>query len=316
MELLSVVIPTHNTCDLTLACLASLEAQDETAEIVVVDDASEDGTAAAVRSGFPHVEVVERERRGGFTVAANQGLERAHGDLLLLLNSDTEIGESGLASLVAAFEASPELGVGGAELIYPGGEPQWRGGGAPTLLWMFVLTSGLATFLRRYPFYAERSPIKRVVGPVAWVTGAAIALRRGVWEDVGPLDDRFRLYCQDLDLCLRAGEAGWRVEVVPGFVVEHRQGSTIDTLPGAGEGRRLDLLSIDLVLWADKHRGRNYARWARRALRAGCLARLAARTVQRPFLAAGRRAAFDRQTECIRAAVEALRGAGREGARP
>lgn len=310
---LSVVIPTHNTCDLTLACLASLEGGGAT-EVVVVDDASDDGTVEAVRSQFPTVSVVEREERGGFTIAANQGMAFARGDLLLLLNSDTEVAEGALSRLANAFREDPTLGIGGGELVDPGGMPQWRGGADPTPLWMFALASGAARYLRRSRLYHRGRPPGRAVGPVDWVTGAALAVRQEAWRDIGPLDEQFELYCQDLDLCDRARVAGWKVAVVAGFEVEHRQGATVEGLPGASEGRRLDLLVLDLVRWARKQHGRNGARSARRALLVGCRTRLAARSVRRLLLKPSERAAFDRLTCQVRAAAEALRRTGPRGA--
>ncbi len=150
---LSVVVPTHDTRDLTLACLGSLAGQKVPGlQVIVVDDASTDGTAEAVARLHPGVRVLQTgERAVGFTRAANLGLAAAEGEILLLLNSDTEVDPGGLAALLAAFAADSRLGAAGGALRYPDGRPQWSGGPAPTLLWLFGLASGLPAALGGSP---------------------------------------------------------------------------------------------------------------------------------------------------------------------
>ena len=133
---LSVVIPTHDTRELTLRCLGSLGyGGGPLAEVIVVDDASSDGTADAVTARHPGVIVAATDGNIGFSRAVNLGAERATGDILLVLNSDTEIGEGVLGELAEAFFDDKTLGIGGAELIDPDGRPQWRAGRWPTLRW-------------------------------------------------------------------------------------------------------------------------------------------------------------------------------------
>ena len=288
---LSVVVPSRNTRQLTLACLAALAAaaaarpELATLEVVLVDDAGEDGTAETVAARHPEVRLVRLERQGGFTHAANRGLAAAAGSVLLLLNSDTEVkGDgSGLAALLLRFATEPRLGIAGAALRYPDGTPQWSGGGAPTAAWLFALASGLPELLARMPLYRRLRPASGTrAAEVAWVTGAAMAIRRAVWNEVGPLDETFHFYAQDLDLCLRAREAGWTVAVVPELEVIHHHGATIrgeggrEKAPdgsstgsytggrtGRGAGRRgggrgavhPELLWTDLLRWAHKQGG-------------------------------------------------------------
>ena len=267
---LSIVIPTHNTRDLTLRCLdtvaASVSGTGAEAQVVLVDDAGTDGTAEAVAERHPAVEVIRTAAPSGFTRSVNLGLSRARGEILLLLNSDTEVDRAGLEALLAAFDADPGLGVAGATLHYPDGSPQWSGGRAPSLAWLFALASGLPALLGRLPFYRRVKPPGSAPGEIEWVTGAALAMRRAVHEAVGPLDESFRFYAQDLDLCLRARGAGWTVALLPDFRVMHHHGATIGSRSGAREksgGRQSwQLLWSDLLLWARKHRG---AGWARRA---------------------------------------------------
>ena len=136
---LSVVIPTHDTRELTLRCLASFGAGGAApVELMVVDDASSDGTAGAVRTDFPGVVVLETDGNIGFSRAANLGVERASGEVILVLNSDTEVDDGALAALVGAFSDDESLGIGGAELLDFDGAPQWRAGRWPRPGWLFA----------------------------------------------------------------------------------------------------------------------------------------------------------------------------------
>jgi GT2 family glycosyltransferase len=361
---LSVVVPSRNTRELTLACLAAVGAAAAARpelgaiEVVLVDDCGDDGTAEAVAARFPAVRLLRTERQLGFTRAANRGLQAAAGRVLLLLNSDAEVGGGGegLSELLALFAAEPRLGIAGAALRYPDGSPQWSGGGEPTAAWLFALASGLAELLGRLPLYRRLRPPSGTGGPgggseastrggggaggagsdggdggagtvggggrggapaeVAWVTGAAMAIRRATWEQVGPLDERFVFYAQDLDLCVGARQAGWQVAVAPGFEVVHHHGASIMAEGGEGGGRgrghgfqHPELLWTDLLRWASKRRGAAAARRAARALVAGGCLRLAGRRLVTPLVPAARRAQFRAASATFGRALAAVRRA-------
>lgn len=301
MSRLSVVVPTHETRDLTLRCVETLEAEGTAGlEIVVVDDGSSDGTSEALAAGHPRVRVLRNVPAAGFTRAANRGMAEASGDILLLLNSDTEVAPGAFAPLLEAFARDPRLGAAGAVLHYPDGSPQWSGGSAPTLSWLFGLASGLPPLLARLPGWRRAKPVGAPAGRVDWVTGAAVALRRQAWEEAGGFDETFRFYGQDLDLCLRLRGAGWKVELVPGFRVLHHHGATI------GSRSHLELLWTDLLRWARKSRGAGFARRATFALRSGAALRRVGRAVAAPFVPADRREAWRAESEALRRAMQTL----------
>ncbi len=307
--LLSVVIPSRDSCGLTLACLGALAATREPdLEVLVVDDASTDDSAAAVTARFPAVRLLRREQPGGFSAAANQGLAAARGALLLLLNSDTEVDPGGLAALRAAFAARPRLGIAGARLRFPDQRPQWSGGSEPTPLWLFALASGAPAVLGRWRPYRRLAPVAGSSGAaVRWVTGAAMALRREVWERHGPLEASFAFYGQDLDLCLRAGEAGWEVAVLAEFGVVHHQGGTVGRQAGAAGSQNPSLLWRDLLRWAELRRPAAAARRMRWALLAGATLRLAGRAALSPWVGTAARPAWRRESAAYRQAWRALR---------
>ena len=306
---LSIVIPTHDTRELTLRCLETIARFPPSgeSEVILVDDASRDGTAEAVRERHPGVEVLRNEVAEGFTRSANRGLRQARGEVLLLLNSDTEVEPESLERLLAALEADPKVGIVGAALHYPDGSPQWSGGKAPSHAWFFALASGLPALLARLPFYRRLKPLEPA-GPlrVDWVTGAALGIRREVLEAVGALDEGYRFYAQDLDLCVRARRAGWEVAVDPAFRILHHHGATIGRKEGSARRQHLELLWEDLLRWACRHRGERWAARAALLLRTGSALRLAGRLLALPFLPRKAREPWRQESRVLAAARRKL----------
>ena len=281
---ISVVIPLHNRADLASQCLASLARWTTPLEILVVDDGSTDpGVELLRRAGLAH-QWLRHPQALGFSAAVNRGLTQATGDPLLLLNSDAEVTEGGDHALRAAL-TEDSGGVGGtagrggagavgavaARLVYPDGRPQWSGGAFPSLLWLFALASGLGRGAR---FRLRRKPPSGFAGGlVDWAPGAALAMSRATFRAVGPFDETYRHYAQDLDYCRRLASAGGSVRVLADWVVVHHLGGSLGQASGA-EGQQLDLLWLDLLHWARRHRGAAWARRARAALLAGGRLRL------------------------------------------
>ncbi len=283
---LSIVIPTFNTASMTLRCCrAVLASMPAATEVIVADDGSTDGTAELLGREVPGVTVVRLESNRGFAPAANRGVGEADGRIILLLNSDAVVEEGALEAIVAAFDADPTLGIAGARLVNEDGTAQWSGGRTPTLPWMIGVVSGagrFARFLRRrhrqeclcHIDPAEANRQRTPEGPmwhrhsclcdVDWVSGAAMAIRREVWDAAGPLDERFRFYCQDIELCVRARKAGWRVAVVENARVVHAIGGTVT---GNGTLRHdPERLWPDLLDWGSANYGRRWSAAARIAL--------------------------------------------------
>jgi N-acetylglucosaminyl-diphospho-decaprenol L-rhamnosyltransferase len=285
---LSIIIPTHNTRALVENCVRSVLAHAGEAEILVVDDASEDGTAPALANlAAPDssVRVLRLDRRCGFARAANHGLERATGDLLLLLNSDAQLTDGARRAIESAFVAHPRLGILGASLLYPGGSWQWSGGREPGFLWFLVFASGLGGPLGalRRAFAGNEGADRPSAAPelrtVDWVSGAAMSLRRQTLADCGALDESFAFYAQDLDYCCRAAQAGWQIAVARDFRVLHLHGATVGGADPPEEGKegfqRLDYLWCDLLLWYRRRHGAARAARARQALLVAGTLRLA-----------------------------------------
>jgi len=270
---LSVIIPTYDTAEMTLVCCASVvTALPAEAEAIVVDDASTDDTARRIGEAFPSIVVLRQPVNRGFSASVNAGVAASRGEVVLLLNSDTRVEDGALDAFVRAFDDDAQLGVAGAQLVDPRGQLQWSAGPVPTMLWMVVAVSGIAPLVR--PFRRRR----KQDGDVGWVSGAAMAFRRRVWEAAGPLREDFRFYAQDLDFCMRARRLGWNVRLLSEIRVEHRHGATIAR--GEALPYKPELLWPDLLTWG---RGEYGDAWARRARRWMILAAALRSMVQREF---------------------------------
>jgi N-acetylglucosaminyl-diphospho-decaprenol L-rhamnosyltransferase len=289
---ISVIVPTHNTRDLTLRCLESIaRGSKKSPEVILVDDGSTDDTVDRVREQFPTAQIVDLVPSRGFTTAVNAGLQAASGELLFLLNSDAELAPDTLKRIAEAFALNPRLGVGGGVLRFPDGRPQWSAGAEPSMLWMLMLATGATGLLERLPGYRILRPLEAAKrSRVDWVSGAAMTIRRSAWREGGALDERFRFYCQDLDYCLRLRDLGWEVAIIPEANVLHHGGATIGRRAGSVQaGFNPELLWGDLVRFFEKRHGPEQARFVAKWLRRGGWLRIKARLLAEPFLCAEQR---------------------------
>ncbi|QDU61543.1 N-acetylglucosaminyl-diphospho-decaprenol L-rhamnosyltransferase [Planctomycetes bacterium Pan216] len=217
----SVVIPVFNQVEFTRSCLASLEADPEgvALEIIVVDNGSTDETPAVLEQAatrLPMLHVVRNEENLGFAKACNQGVGRACGEYVLLLNNDTELRRDWLAPLVAILDADPKVAAVGNKLLYPDGRIQHAGvaiaeaTGNDPLLAANVFDGSPADV----PEADERREYQAV-------TAACMLLRRSAFEAVGGLDEGYWNGYEDVDLCFSLRAAGWKIVYEPSSVVIH-----------------------------------------------------------------------------------------------
>lgn len=277
---LSVVVPTFDTCEMTLRCCAAAwAALPAGGELIVVDDGSGDETATRVRAALPGAVVVRREHNGGYSAAVNTGLAHARGDVVLLLNSDAHLDAAAAEALLAAFDHDPAVGVAGAQLLDADGTPQWSGGREPGLAWMMAVVSGLGPVVGawRQRVRALRHATAQGDRDVHWVSGAAMAVRRAALEATGRFDERVCGYGQDLDFCVRARAAGWRVRIVATARVPHLTGATL--APRSPLRHDPARLWPDLLDWGARRHGPAWGNVARPLLRALAWGRVLARAL-------------------------------------
>jgi len=222
---LSIIIVNWNAKDFLVACLESIfaAASGLSLEVIVVDNASEDGSAAAVAQAFPQVRWIENATNRGFAAANNQGIRVSRGRYVLLLNPDTVVRPGALSTLVEFMEAHAEAGACGAKLLNSDGSLQKCVGRFLSLgnefLEKFVLPRVVKVSRGRYLARAYATAKE-----VEVVSGACLLLRREALSQVGLLDEAFFLYLEEVDLCLRLAQAQWKTYLVPEAEVVHHLG--------------------------------------------------------------------------------------------
>jgi GT2 family glycosyltransferase len=201
-------------------------------EIIVVDNASTDGTVEAVAGEFPSVVLIANVENRGFTGGNNQGMQASSGQFVLFLNPDTEVAPDALAALLDYMSAHPEVGACGPELRYGDGSWQSSRRRFPSLASALTESTPLGWHLpprlnpwaRRYRF--EDSAPGADAQRVDWLVGAALMCRRSVLDQVGGFDEGYFMYSEELDWCRRAAAAGWEIHYVPWARVIHYEGKS------------------------------------------------------------------------------------------
>ncbi len=264
----SVIVVSWNVWSWLAPCLRSIRQAlgRLEGEIIVVDNASTDGTPERVREAFPEVRLLINPANRGFPAANNQGMAVARGRYFFLLNPDTVVLDQAIEELVTFADAHPDVGVVGPQLLNPDGSVQSSRRRFPTF-WTALFEStwwqpwAPRSILAHY--YVLDRP-DHEIQEVDWVTGAAMLVRREVVERVGPMDEGFFMYAEELDWCRRIRQAGWRVFYYPPAKVIHYGGRSSDQVPA------LQHLAFQRskIRYFRKHHGT----WAAAALRAFLIA--------------------------------------------
>jgi len=240
--IVSIIIPVYNALQYTRACLERLrtlhESESVPYEIIVVNDGSHDGTAEFLKEQEPFIRTVHNPTNLGFAAACNRGADLARGPYLLFLNNDTLPEPGWLEALVAEVDRDPRVGVAGARLLYPDGRIQHAG--------IMFTPQGLP--FHRYRGVPGDDP--RVMETVALpaVTGACMLVRQDLFMRLEGFDERYRMYYEDVDLCLRAHQAGYRVIYCPRSVVVHFESKSSPSLEEAN-ARNFQSLPLFLQRW-------------------------------------------------------------------
>jgi N-acetylglucosaminyl-diphospho-decaprenol L-rhamnosyltransferase len=233
---LDIIIVSYNARADLERCLHSLHAAPPALahRIVVVDNASADGSVEAVRRIWPGVDVVEMGRNAGFAAANNAGIRAARGELILLLNSDTIVPPGAIDALTARMLAEPDVAAAGPRLVDGEGRAEWSFG--PMLTPGHELRRLALQALHARGVPGARALIERAARRESypdWVTGACLLVRRDAAEAAGLLDERYFMYEEDVDFCAALRAGGGRILFTPAAEVVHLRGRSARSAPAA-----------------------------------------------------------------------------------
>jgi len=224
---ITIIIINWNTRELLCDCLRSVYETigDVTFEIIVVDNASSDGSVAMVREEFPGVRIIENTENRGFSAANNQAFAIMRGRYALLLNSDTVLTEGAVHELFAFMEGNAQAAMAGGQLLNRDGSRQNSIANYPTILSLLMNLPLLEVlFPGRYPSkrYEHKEPLA-----VESVIGACMIVRREAMDEVGVLDEGYFFFFEETDWAYRMRSAGWKIYHVPSARIYHLQGMSI-----------------------------------------------------------------------------------------
>ena len=216
----SIVIPVYNQSHFTRRCIETIRqhTDDIRYEVIIVDDGSSDDTLEFLETLQPPFHGVRNDQNLGFIASVNRGVSMAKGKYLLMLNNDTEVHPRWLREMIDLYESDSSIGIVGAKLLYPDGTIQHFG---------LNISSDLA------PYHLFRGkpaddPACSTVQETAGVTGACLLIERELFKKVGGLETKYHMYFEDIDLCLKVRQLGYRILVTPQAVVTHHETRSID----------------------------------------------------------------------------------------
>ena len=221
---LSIIILSFNTKDLTMSCLNSIVAQynqeldNNQFEIIVVDNASTDGSVSAISnskfliSNKDAIKIIESKENLGFSKGCNLGTKNASGEYLLFLNSDTEIKDQGFVKMVEYLKKNEEIGVLGAALKNEDGTSQPSAGNFYNLPNLFLMLCG-----------RDKRVSPKVIQKVDWVSGASLMIKKKVFDKIGGFEKELFMYAEDMEFCYRAKKKGFLTYFYPEVMLFHKE---------------------------------------------------------------------------------------------
>lgn len=274
---LSVIIVNWNTKRLLEDCLESVFkfTKDVKIEVIVVDNGSKDGSQAMVKKKFPQVKLIPNKDNLGFAKANNQGIKKALGKYVLLLNSDTYLIENSFKKLVEKADSTVELGAMGPLLLNEDRSIQQSVGFSPHLpqiFWWMSFIDDLPGGTILKPYHVDHDSFYKSQHEVDWITGAAFLIPKKVVAKIGMLDDKIFMYGEDFEWCYRIKKAGFKVYFSPFAKIVHIGGGSVNrirTNAFVGEFRGLEY-------FYKKYKGRASLQILRLLLKMGTLLRIAA----------------------------------------
>lgn len=226
---LAIIIVSFNTCELTKKCIKSIFQSDSKLKfkIYLVDNHSSDQTISQIQQNFPQVEVIKSSQNLGFTGGNNLALKKIEAEYVLLLNSDTEI-QTGCLDVLVKFAKSKNFAISSCKIL--GFDKIWQpnAGELPTWGPVFYWLSGLDGVLGLSKSYQARDKKYYQNGKeVGWVSGTVMLIKQEVFKKIGFLDEKIFMYGEDVEFCLRAQRAGFKIGWTDGTEVFHLGGGSL-----------------------------------------------------------------------------------------
>ncbi|MBW7991968.1 MAG: glycosyltransferase family 2 protein [Planctomycetes bacterium] len=254
---LSIIIVSWNVREDLLRCMRSIKENEPSCdfEVIIVDNASTDDTVNMIKKSFSEVKLITNQQNRGFAAANNQAIELSQGEYVLLLNPDTILHPKSLDILVKFMDSNEDMGACGPKLLNADGStqdsvrrfPSFRGALHRHTVFKFVgIFKGE---YRKWVMYDFKNDKQRDVDQVM---GAALMVKRSVTEQVGLMDERFFMYYEEVDLCYRIKQAGWRIVFIPEAVITHIGGGSSGQIPVS---KRI-MAMTSLLKFFRKHRGK------------------------------------------------------------
>lgn len=256
MKDISIIIVSWNAQDLLRSCLNSIQTScgSLVLETIVVDNASSDGSPEMVAEKFPDVKLIRLERNSGFAGGNNIGIQHATGTWLALINSDVVVQQDCLQNLMKYLEEHPQVGLVGPKIFGTDGRLQGNCRRLPTLWNTICRVLALDNVLHRWSIFSGREMRHwnhENEASVEVLSGCFWMARKIAVEMVGPLDERFFFYAEDVDWCKRFADAGWEIMFLPQATAIHHGGGSSANSPFSYS---IEMLKANLAYWK-KHRG-------------------------------------------------------------
>ena len=228
----SIIIPTYNGVALTKSCLSSLKKNTPAellSDIIVVDNASYDGTVEFLNS-LEWLKVIFSKKNFGFSKACNQGAEKAKGDILVFLNNDTEVQKGWLEPLLETIREK-DVAVAGSKMIFPNGLVQHAG---------IVISK---KYIPQHIYYEKKADLPYVnkIREFQAVTAACMAIKKDIFVSAGGFDEKYLNGMEDIDLCLRVKELGYRIFYCPESVVVHHESVSVGRFKSVNKNEEIFL---------------------------------------------------------------------------
>lgn len=251
----SVIIVNWNVKEELRSCLYSIEKEKGGIpfEVFVVDNASWDGSVEMVRKEFPWIRIIANFKNLGFARGCNQAIRASQGKYLLLLNPDTKILPMALSGIVAYLNDHPRVGILGGKILNPDGSPQ------PSVRRFPTFGSQVLILLKLHHLFPRLKPLRTYLchdfdyskeQDVDQVMGAFLAIRRKTIEEVGFFDEQFWLWFEEVDLCKRTREKGWKIRYIPTLQIIHAGSRSFKKLSPL---KRQTIFNRSMLLYFRKH---------------------------------------------------------------